>query len=108
MITGHAHRPPRLEFGQFAFETIDTRIHQIEVSRMYRLIDFTQNAPGPGQERFTYSMGLNGILVSSRALRRAARQWQPMQSSRFTLSIIAIRVYARLWDVKWLVTFLTR
>jgi hypothetical protein len=41
-------------------------------------------------------------------LRRAARQWQLMQSSRFTLSVITIRVYARLWDVKWLVTFLTR
>src|SRR5262245_2148334 len=61
LITGHAHRPPRLEFGQLAFETTDTRMHQVEVSRMYRLIDFTQNSPGPGQERFTYSMGLNGM-----------------------------------------------
>src|SRR5262245_13624381 len=40
------------------------------------------------------------ILVSSRAFRRAARQWQLRQSSRFSLSVITIRVYARLWGCK--------
>jgi len=32
---------PRLELGQFVFETTDTRLHQIDVSRVHRLIDFT-------------------------------------------------------------------
>jgi hypothetical protein len=51
----------RLELGEFAFKTTDTCIQQIEVSRMYRLINLTQNAPGPGQERFTCGMSLNMI-----------------------------------------------
>ena len=77
--------------GQFAFKTTDTRIQQIEVSRMYRLINLTQNAPGPGQERFTCGMSLN-MIHDTLPLFRLMRAFTciPMISSMMSF----LRVYA--------------